>query len=161
MHEMRAPQPASDVIMTPALEMMSPTFTKWHLGNGAAIHRFTGTDTEFHDHPWGFSSTILAGGYTEEVIVRSDDGRHHIERYDRVPGETFRIEARHIHRIVHLRDGACWTLVQADNAGVHIRQTRFWRFTPAGLQSRLWSEGWAQCRSSALTPPPVRALFMR
>ena len=53
------------------IEVMNDHFTKMHLGNGFVLHKFTaadGPDADFHDHPWGFITTILRGGYREEVL---------------------------------------------------------------------------------------------
>ncbi len=92
---------------------MSPNMLKIHVigndGEEVMLHVFTGgVDDEYHDHPWPFESTIHDGGYTEEVI-NPDKSLSHIERR---PGDTFQIEAAHIHRLVHLPTGMCVTEVK-------------------------------------------------
>lgn len=78
-----------------------------------------------HDHPWGFETEILVGGYVEEVFHVEPSGTWSSELVDRTPGTLHRIEADHIHRIVGLPAGDCWTLVRP---GPHERGVRFWRF---------------------------------
>ena len=119
-------------------ERMSPAFTKYHLSDGRALHRFRREEPNGtpHDHPWAFETTILDGGYVEEVFTIAADGSWSSQRLSRVPGATYRIEAAHIHRIVELPTGECWTIVQA---GTGERETRFWRFGN-GVSSRAWHE---------------------
>lgn len=118
-------------------ERMSPAFAKYHLDDGRALHRFTRPEpcATPHDHPWSFETTILAGGYVEEVFAVEPDGRWHSAPVDRAPGTTHRIDAAHIHRIVALPAGECWTLVRA---GPPERVTRFWRFGD-DVRHRAWN----------------------
>lgn len=127
------------------IERMSRAFTKYHLADGRALHRFRLEEPHAtpHDHPWPFETTILAGGYVEEVFHVAADGTWRSEHIHRLPGQTYRIEATHIHRIVGLPDGECWTLVRA---GPHERSTRFWRFGDV-VQSRAWNRrNWVRHR---------------
>jgi len=123
-------------------ERMSDAFTKYHLSDGRALHHFTQgePDAEPHDHPWSFETTILAGGYVEEVFwLTDDDGRGWASAFVNRPDETkHRLLAEHIHRIVSLPEGECWTLVRA---GPVERETRFWRFGER-VESRAHNEGW-------------------
>lgn len=107
-------------------ERMSPAFEKLHLGNDRALHHFTQAEphADPHSHPWDFTTTILTGGYVEEVFTITADGWTS-ERIHRRPGATHRIEAGHIHRIVELPEAECFTFVQA---GPHVRKVRFYRF---------------------------------
>jgi hypothetical protein len=117
-------------------ERMNDQFEKWHilgLPFECAIHHFTGPDQgDPHDHPFNFTSHILAGGYTEEVF--SPTGAAALVY--RHPGTAHQVRATHIHRIIDLPLGDCWTLILA---GPHERETRFWRFSD-GIQSRAWHE---------------------
>lgn len=98
-------------MITVVTERMSDEFTKFHI-NGlpfpAVIHHFTGSDKGLpHDHPWGFLSFVLSGGYIERIYQRTGSF-HDVHRR---PGDTFRIAATHIHEIIELPQGECWTLV--------------------------------------------------
>jgi len=118
------------------IERMSRAFTKYHLNDGRALHRFKHPEPHAtpHDHPWSFETEILDGGYVDEVFHLNSDGSWHSEHRHRVPGETYRVDANHIHRIVALPGGECWTLVRA---GRPERETRFWRFGDT-VRSRAW-----------------------
>ena len=120
------------------VERMSPAFTKYHLSDGRALHRFSREEPHAtpHDHPWAFETTIIDGGYVEEVFHVEPNGGWRSELVHRMPGETYRVSAKHIHRIVELPQRECWTVVRA---GPHVRGTRFWRFGD-GVESRAWNE---------------------
>jgi hypothetical protein len=117
-------------------ERMSEQFEKFHIVGlpfECAFHHFTGPDQgDPHDHPWSFTSHILAGGYTEEVFSPGGD-RSLVYRH---PGTAHYVSAKHIHRITNLPTGECWTMILP---GLHERETRFWRFSD-GIQSRAWHE---------------------
>jgi hypothetical protein len=123
----------------PRIEVMNPFFSKIHLGDGRAIHHFSAADEgeDFHDHPWSFTSEILAGGYAEDVVISLT--RFTVMEQRRLPGTTHHVEASHMHRITRLLDGHCWTLV---TAGPVERQVRFYRHRDGQVQSRRWDEAW-------------------
>lgn len=118
------------------VERMSRAFTKYHLDDGRALHRFRMGEphADPHDHPWSFETEILAGGYVEEVFHMTPDGWHS-ELVHRLPGTIHQIPAEHIHRIVELPQCECWTVVRA---GPNERGTRFWRFGD-DISSRAWN----------------------
>lgn len=125
-------------------EQLGEHFTKFHLEGpwpfDAVIHRFTESDRgNPHDHPWGFRSFILKGGYVERVyfVDRSTGKFVGREDRDRRPGDSFAVEARHIHRIVELPESECWTLILP---GPMERVSRFYEFRGDEVFSRLWSE---------------------
>ena len=132
----RAHVPAGAAIVR--VERMSRAFTKYHLDDGRALHRFRAEepDADPHDHPWSFRTEILAGGYVEEVFRIAPDGGWHSECVRRDPGTVHDVAADHIHRIVALPRRECWTLIAW---GPHERETRFWRFG-APILSRAWHE---------------------
>ncbi|NTS31316.1 hypothetical protein HQ945_08610 [Phyllobacterium sp. BT25] len=119
-------------------EPMSPTFDKWHVGGTpfpAVFHRFTEPDLgDPHDHPFAFRSIILHGGYIEEVYHPE---RGLIDVIARPPGDSFRIEATHIHRIVSLPGGECWTLMLPER---QLRTSCFWQFRDDGAYFRKWHD---------------------
>lgn len=121
-------------------ERMNDVFEKWHIVGlpfPAAFHHFTGPDEgDFHDHPWGFTSHIIAGGYIEEVMNPTAHG-YYRSVIERAAGTVHRVEANHIHRIVALTAPECWTLVLP---GHWERQPRFWREIDGFWRSRQWDE---------------------
>ena len=124
--------------MTGRVEVISPDFTKFHLGDGRAIHRFTGVSHDQpHDHPWSFRSRVLLGSYVERVYRVGDGGVWASKLITRLTGDEFTVAATHIHQLVALPEGECLTLV---TAGVAERDWMFWRFDERVAQSRHWSE---------------------
>ena len=120
------------------VERMSRAFTKYHLDDGRALHRFRVGEphADPHDHPWSFETEILAGGYVEEVFHLLPGGGWRSELVHRNPGTVHQVPAEHIHHIVELPQRECWTLVRA---GAHVRGTRFWRFGN-DVRSRAWNK---------------------
>ena len=121
------------------VERMSRAFTKYHLSDGRALHRFRAAEphADPHDHPWSFETEILEGGYVEEAFHLNETGGWRSEVIHRSPYTMHHIAAEHIHRIVELPQEQCWTLVRA---GRHDRRVRFWRFGDNGVRSRAWNE---------------------
>ncbi len=109
------------------IEKMSDEFTKHHiigLPFDTAIHHFTAKDKGSpHDHPFGFTSFILQGGYVERVYKVETDGKWTSELLHRTPGTVHSVEAAHIHQIVELPSGECYTIRIPPEK---VRQTRFW-----------------------------------
>lgn len=87
------------------------------MGNGGMIriHRILREDHDrhLHDHPFGFTSYIVRGGYTEET-------ERGVVRYTR--GAVLRRAATHAHRLLHVEPNT-WTLVVT---GPLIRDWGFW-----------------------------------
>lgn len=148
-------------------ECMSEHFTKLNLEVGKfpiTLHHFTGPDQgDPHDHPYAFTTTILAGGYIEEIWRRGDDGwTSRLVR--REAGTSHRVGARCIHRIVELPQGECITSIVWHTEGVARRQPRFWRFRNGVMWSRRWDEPGLKRTTSAkhagkkalpVAPPPI------
>lgn len=118
-------------------EPMSPVFDKWHVGGmpfAAVFHRFTEPDRgDPHDHPWPFRSTVLHGGYVEEVYDLASGSIRHVHRR---PGDSFVIEPDHVHRIVELPLGECWTLIQPE--GSKVREPGFYQWRDGVAFHRPW-----------------------
>ena len=78
------------------------------------IHKFLKSDPDdLHDHPWGFRTLILKGGYWEHT----ENGK-----FWRNPGFTQSVTPMHKHR-VELKPGCtCWTLF------IPYRRCRKWGF---------------------------------
>lgn len=132
--------------MSYTIEQMSAEFTKHHLNpDGAApwpfrpvLHHFTAPDKGGpHDHPWGFTSFVLHGSYVEKVYTPQPDGTWTTEMIHRRAGTAHTVVATHIHELVYLPDGECWTMVLAQP---WERESRFWRFDENGIASRAWNE---------------------
>lgn len=102
------------------------------------IHRFAaadGPDADPHDHPWPFTSTIIVGGYAEEIF---DPASGYVEKHMRLPGDTFEVTAETVHRIVRLGADVCWTFIQpGPDAG---RPSGFYRFSYGVTRHRYWFE---------------------
>ena len=133
------------------IEEMSPVFTKLHLEGlpfAAVLHRFSDIDRgDPHDHPWPFRSTILSGGYVEQVY-HPKAGL--VETVERKPGDSFDIGAGHIHRIVDLPAGECWTLIQP--LGLKEQEPGFYQFREDGVWQRRWNEPeWSRHGAGSVT----------
>lgn len=137
------------------VEHMNDLFTKYHLNQHGTqpwpfrpvLHHFKGPDWgDPHDHPWNFTTHILMGSYLEEVYTRLPGGDWSMELVERKAGTAHRIEATHIHRIVALPEGGCWTLVLPE-AGQRV--PHFWRFNETGVYCRPWTD-----RDFKLAPLP-------
>lgn len=122
-------------------ERMSPEFNKLNLQVGQfplTLHHFTGPDRDDpHDHPFAFTTTVLRGGYVEQIWTRNF-GRWAYITVERKPGKTHYVLATDIHKIVALLDKECVTSVEWHILGVARREPRFWRM-PEGI-SRAWNE---------------------
>ena len=124
-------------------DRMSDQFNKLHVSVGKftlTLHHFTGPDVgDLHDHPYAFTTTILAGGYIEEVWRRGKDGWSS-RLVHREVGSSHRVGARTIHRIVELPQGECVTSVVWHSEGVRRHEPRFYRLRRGVMQSRRWDE---------------------
>lgn len=119
------------------IEQISDEFTKYILelrGKDEpfypAIHHFTNPDKGGpHDHPWSFTTHILKGGYIERVYYVKEDGSYISEVFHRRPGTVHTFLSTHLHEIIHLPEGECWTLVIANEPE---RDWYFWEFDGNG-----------------------------
>lgn len=124
-----------------AKETMSAEFTKFHIQGlpfSAVIHHFTAKDIgDPHDHPFAFTSHILKGSYVEEIYMVEPNNDFWSYRVIHRAGEIRRVEAGHIHEIVELPEGECYTLILPEEK---TRESHFWRFTEEGIFLRAWFE---------------------
>ena len=75
------------------------------------LHRFLKSDPDdFHDHPWGYSTLILKGGYWEWVPQFTDGKKTGEYGTWRGPGHFRTCSANSYHRIELDPDVECWTL---------------------------------------------------
>ena len=123
-------------------EHMRGGFEKHHVDGlpiAAAFHHITEPDgDQAHDHPWDFTTHVLAGWYREEVFIIDRDGWWTSCITRRLPGAAYQVQASHIHRIIEVSPGGCWTLVTPGDAR---RETLFWRFVEGRqAQSRPWHQ---------------------
>ena len=121
-------------------EKMNDIFTKYHITFAGlhlcVLHRFTGGDMgDPHDHPWDYTTHILKGGYVEEVYNIQADGKWNVRLLTRKEGDVISLPAQHIHRIIHLPEGECWTMV---TTGGPVHVSSFYKFTKAGVKQRYW-----------------------
>ena len=132
-------------------ESMSAIFTKYYFQLGKfpiTLHHFTAPDaSDPHDHPYGFTATVIAGGYMEERWHSSSRGWGY-EMYRRHAGDTFTVAATDIHRIVELSEGECVTAIRWHDE-VPRRESKVWQFTNGKAQWRFWwSEEWQDAATS-------------
>lgn len=120
-------------------ERMWDGMQKWHVGGlmGAAVfHEFTQPDMgDPHDHPWPFQSIILFGGYVEQVYNPLTGLSWPVHRK---PGDSFHVEATHVHRITELPLGTCQTLILP--AASPWRKSGFYQFRDDGVYHRFWDQ---------------------
>lgn len=121
-------------------ERMAPHMLKVHVPPGAAggvLHLFTAPDHgPHHDHPWPFRSTVIHGGYDEELLHQ--DGR--CEIVQRRPGDCFEIAPDHVHRIVHLPEGECLTFIEV--LGPKVQEPGFFEMRDGVMWTRRWNGDW-------------------
>lgn len=108
-----------------------PYLTRWSLlgqrqeGTWAVyLHRFQRSDyDEMHDHPWPFTSIILAGGYWEETPARGwVNGLGPRQKRWYGPGRILTRPANWVHRVVIPDGQEAWTLI------VRGKKQRGWGF---------------------------------
>lgn len=126
--------------MTIEPEILRAGFEKHHLRGlpfSAVLHRITEPDAPGnpHCHPFGFTTHILRGGYVERVYHVEGD-KWTSEIIHRTPGSAHYVPATHIHEIIELPDGECWTLILP---GPWERESGFWKFDRE-IQFRKWNE---------------------
>lgn len=130
-----------DSYPTPAeavhVEILGPHFLKVH-GPDGPLHLFSQPDTgPAHDHPFSFTSHIVAGGYEEEEYQPQPDGSVRVVVHQRRPGTSHRVLASTVHRITHLPAGFCLTKIEP---GEKEQEPGFFRFDEAGIFHRFWYE---------------------
>lgn len=117
-------------------EVMSPVMTKYHVGGlgfPLVFHHFTGPDEgDPHDHPFAFRSIILRGGYVETIYDQDNGINGPVER---LPGDSFRVPATRVHKIVRLLEADCWTVILPEP---WERKSGFWQFRSDGPYFRTW-----------------------
>lgn len=82
------------------------------------IHKFLKSDPDdLHDHPWGYFTFILHGGYYEYVEIESivhvdgkEEKKSEIHKFWRGPGFYQRVPLGHKHRIELKNNVNAWTL---------------------------------------------------
>lgn len=119
-------------------ERMNDSFVKLHASD-KIVHIFSGQhrDEHWHDHNFRIDVDIIAGSYTEEVLVPHADGSHHVEHYLRVAGTSHTILASTAHRITGLPEGFCVTQAKY---GPNEKTPGFYEVRPEGIVRRNWNE---------------------
>lgn len=117
-------------------ERMSAGFVKLH--PGAPVHVFTeAADEFFHSHPFNFTSHVIAGSYTEEILLPHADGTCHIETVHRAAGTSHHVLATTVHRVTGLPEGFCVTRAEY---GPTTQTPGFYALRPHGIYHRFWNE---------------------
>lgn len=96
-----------------------------HFPFNVFLHRFLKSDPDdVHDHPWGYATFILKGGYYEWVAQFNSNGEKIGEvRHWRGPGHFRVCKANSFHRIELNPEVECWTLFMP---GPQRREWGFW-----------------------------------
>lgn len=119
---------------TVGIERMNDGFVKVHHG---PVHIFTDArDEEFHDHPFDFTTHIVAGGYTEEVLVWNGSA-YEVNSHHRGAGTSHQVTAGTIHRITGLPQGFCVTRAEY---GQTVRTPGFYQLREGVLYHRFWNQ---------------------
>lgn len=122
-----------------------PYMERYMVRAGTRIHHFVESDpgSDLHDHPWSFTSLILAGAYREHLPTG------HV---DRRVGDVIHHDAHDLHR-VELLTADVWTLF------VHDEASRRWGFaTVAGwIRWDLHPQAGHWESSGPRTPTPSRS----
>lgn len=87
------------------------------------LHRFYRGDSDraLHDHPWGFSlSLVLTGGYKE---WRWNPVEERVDESVLRPGDINIVRAKDYHRVELLEESGCWTLFIS---GPRVQEWSFW-----------------------------------
>jgi hypothetical protein len=115
---------------------LGPHMTKYHFQQPGipAMHHMRAPDHgDPHDHPFGFPSFILFGGYREEVF--NLDGTSYF--LDHHKGQSFYVPANRIHRIVELFEGECWTITLP---GPFEQEWGSFRWEEGKALKRIWGQ---------------------
>lgn len=119
---------------------------EWKRLGGVFIHRMDGPDPgiDLHDHPWGFASVILKGGYVEKrASVRDLNGwRKHVRR----PLSVRALRLDEAHTITALLEDRSWSLV------IHGPNVRLWGFyVRSGFRNGLGQWEWQESSAYAMS----------
>lgn len=90
-------------------------------------------DRALHDHPWGFVTLILHGGYMEELPIGTRGGKWYTEFVKRGVGSVHRIKPEGLHRIDSVKPGT-WTLVLTTG------KKRVWGFSTGPNDWTAWDQ---------------------
>lgn len=126
----------------------TPYLTRWVLWgerNAAVprrnlyLHRFTRSDSDtYHDHPWPFTSIILAGGYWEHTPTGPGGLTDRKRWYG--PGRILRRPAQWKHWVEVPAGREVWTLLLV---GRKVRSWGFWCARATALVYRPWRAHYA------------------
>lgn len=121
-------------------EQMSDEFTKYHLEGlpfNAVLHHIKEDNGDYHDHPFGFTTTVLYGSYKEEMYLKNPHGVW-CSRFEwRHEGDTFFVDFDHIHKIVSTSKGGCYTIIRPLE---FQQEPGFYKFKDGQAFYRQWNE---------------------
>lgn len=125
--------------MTSRYERMHDGMHKIHADDGSVWHVFNALDGgDPHDHPWSFTSEVHYGGYVEAVY---DPDTGETVELTRSEGDVFRVDATHVHKIIHLPRGLCITQIRPEQ---HVQTPGFWRWEGGMAFRRDWNGDWVE-----------------
>lgn len=95
-----------------------------HFPFNVFLHKFLkGDPDDVHDHPWGYCTLILRGGYWEWIPILNSEGKKYGERaHWRGPGHFRICKPTSYHRIQLEPGVTAWTLF------IPLRKVREWGF---------------------------------
>jgi hypothetical protein len=108
-------------------------------GDSVLLHYFAEPDDDgaLHDHPWAFRTTVLSGGYWEELpgsfVSKTGPGPMRTDLRSIGAGATVEHQANDLHAVASISPET-WTLVRT---GPRVRD---WGFHPAGKPWVGWRE---------------------
>ncbi len=118
------------------------------------LHRIRLSDDRTpHDHPWRFTSIILAGKYIEHTTLNVDSVPV-VKRKRAGMGRVLRNKATHIHRLEIVRP--VWSLVFA---GPSYREWGFWTDGESGERGRMEWVDWRTFLGCQDEPTPPEDAF--
>lgn len=126
----------------------TPYLTRWtlsgsrfgrdpgHRERAVFLHHFHRSDAdEMHDHPWAFTSIILAGGYYEVTPASGwANGVGPVQRRWYGPGRVLTRPAKWIHRVETPAGREAWTLI------LRGKKEKSWGFFCPHIGYRPWRE---------------------
>lgn len=116
-----------------------PYLQRWVIeifGYGLRLHHWYRSDDKRapHDHPYGFVTLVLKGGYTDVSFEYTTDGTGFTPAKDKLRLGSIRYRAAEHSHWVDVNSGGCWTLMLSG------RQKRRWGFWVSKRTGFKWTK---------------------